>query len=150
MFGNTIRQLFAAAKPAQLSERERERTLFLVSADASVCNTVRVFALKNGWRLLIAPNVANALRSRDAYRTTISLLDDSAVESAWQAEIRKLIERQKPEFPILLCSQQHEIQRFELLALGGFEVVQKPLSQAALLDLSKSCCRLADDLDNAA
>lgn len=125
-------------------------TILLVSALSSECNTVRVFSLVTRWRLLIAPNVTAAVGLRGTQNVTILLYDGDVPGISWQEGVRALLDAKRPAFLILFSSAIHEGCRTELIALGGYDIAQKPVSPDTLARLVNGCWRLMNDIDNAA
>jgi DNA-binding response OmpR family regulator len=103
-----------------------------------------------GWHLRIAPNVSAALDQRHSGNVAAVLYDGDTPEMSWQDDVLALIETQTPAFLIVLSSTMNEDNRSELIALGGWDLVRRPVALHALAKVVDSFMRLVVDVDGAA
>jgi DNA-binding response OmpR family regulator len=103
-----------------------------------------------GWRVLVAPNASAAVGQRRSEHVAVVLYDGDTPELSWQDDVLALIESQTPAFLIVLSSTMNEHNRSELIALGGWDLVRRPVALHALAKVVDSCMRLVVDVDGAA
>jgi DNA-binding response OmpR family regulator len=131
-------------------ESDSSKTLLLVSSRRCDHNSAIAFSCRKGWRLQVAPNVSAAAGKRYSETIAAVLYDGDTPEMSWQDDLLALIETHTPAFLILLSSTMNEDDRSELIALGGWDLVRRPVALHELAKVVDSCMRLVADVDCAA
>jgi hypothetical protein len=124
------------------------RTILLVSASRSERNTVRVFALLEGWRLLAASDLPAAIALLRREQVTVILYDRDLLGIEWSPGVIALHRTEPSAGLILLSFARDELLRLKLLALGGYDLALKPLTLPTLAPLVIGYTTLLQDLDS--
>ena len=131
-------------------ENNSSKTLLLVSSRRCDHNSAIAFSCRKRWRLLVVPNITAVVGKRHSDNVAVVLYDGDTPEISWQDDVLALIETQTPAFLIVLSSTMNEDNRSELIALGGWDLVRRPVALHALTNAVDSCMRLVADVDGAA
>ena len=127
-----------------------KRTILLISGLSSESNSARVFSLTEGWYLIFAPNISAAVERSGTENVTVVLYDEDVASMSWQDGVRALLNAKRPVFLILLSSAMSEDRRAELVRMGGYDMVRKPVRLDTLARLINGCWALMNDVDVAA
>jgi DNA-binding response OmpR family regulator len=121
----------------------------LISTHLSVCDTVRVFALLHGWRLLVASNLNAAVAFLGQRKLTVILYDQDVPGVQWSQGVGTLLQAKPSACLVLLSVAADEKLRLALLALGGYDVAPKPLTLEVLTSLVEGSVALLDEIGSA-
>jgi DNA-binding response OmpR family regulator len=80
----------------------------------------------------------------------VILYDTHQSELSWRDGVPKLLAAIRPAFLILVSSAAEDSSRTELLDMGGYDIIRKPVQLNTLVHVMDGCWRLIHDLDDAA
>jgi DNA-binding response OmpR family regulator len=130
------------------STRDKTRTILLVSAHRSECDTIRAFSLRYGWHLLVASNLTAAVALQQQETVSVILYDQALRDIEWPEGVGVLLKTKPSACLILLSFATDEKMRLALLALGGYEVARKPVALDALAPLVNGYGTLLQEIDS--
>ena len=126
------------------------RTVLAVTQDERCRMTLRVLSIEEGWRMLFAQSVEDALRLCSGRRPCVLLYDLDLPVADWQARVRWLLASEQPMFPIVLTEAPGAPLREEVVNCGGYDVARKPLEPEHLVSLVNGALALAESIDELA
>ncbi len=145
-----FKRLFAGSGLQQRtnSTHNKTRTILLVSAHRSECDTIRTFSLRYGWHLLVASNLTVAVALQQQEKASVILYDQDLRDIEWSEGAVVLLKTKPSACLILLSFAPDERLCLALLALGGYEVARKPLTLGALTPLIHGYEALLQEIDS--
>lgn len=126
----------------------QEHTTVLAVTRNPVCKmSLRVVALEQGWRILFAESIEDALRLQILNRICVLVYDRDLPGVEWRAALRCLLGSSAPLFPIVLSGALQARLRSEVLRCGGYDVARKPLEPRCFVALVRGALALAASID---
>ena len=141
-----IGQVAAFLQPPPASPRVR-RIVLAVSPWPPEQGALRLWAIQEGWRLLLVDTLEAALELRQEWYITVILYDRDLPDVEWRTGMQRLLTCSEPTCLILMSSTvDHRLWR-TVLEYGGYDVAEKPLSRESLVPLVNAACVLAHAVD---
>jgi|GEM_PF-2441133 DNA-binding NtrC family response regulator len=126
--------------------RLESRTVLAVTDDERCRMSLRVLALEQGWHLLFASSVEDALLLRTGSRPCV-LIYDREMPGDWRAALRAFAASPQPAIPIVLAAQAGGNLRQEVVNCGGYDAAGKPVEGERLVRLVNGALALAESIE---
>ncbi|MGA3186792.1 MAG: hypothetical protein ABSF22_06745 [Bryobacteraceae bacterium] len=124
------------------------RTILAVTHNFSCRTSLRVLSLEQGWRILFADSLEDALRLQHLNSVSILVYDRDLPGVEWRHGLRTLLTSKEPVFPIVISDVLDSRLRFEVLACGGYDLAQNPLDPKDFVALVNGALALAKSIDS--
>lgn len=124
------------------------RTVLAVTNDPVCKMNLRVLSLEQGWRILFADSVEDALRVRSLHRIGVLVYDRALRGADWRQGLRRLICCEEPLIPIVVSDVPDARLRSEVLNCGGYDLARNPPERGCFASLVNGALRLAESMDS--
>lgn len=124
------------------------QTVLAVTEDDRCRMSLRVLALQEGWRVLFARSVEDALRLGDGLDRYVLVYDRDLAGAGWRHGLRRMLDWSLGAFAILLAPSPDQRLRLEVLECGGYDVAGTPLDGGSFADLVNGAFALASAVDS--
>ena len=125
-----------------------DRAVLVVSTSPSLQLEMRVFAIQEGWRILFAKSLANAIRLSRIHKITVVVYDQDLSGVSWHKAFSHL-QNAGTVLLILLSTVVDWRLRKAVLDNGGFDVARMPVQSATIVPLVNGAFALAGSVDSA-
>jgi DNA-binding response OmpR family regulator len=124
------------------------RTVLAVTKDIRCRTNLRIYSLEQGWRILFAESLEDALRLQYLGRICVLVYDCDLPGIDWRRGLRTLLAVNDPLVPIVISSLPNSRFRSEVLNFGGYDVARNPLEPERFVPLVNGALALAGSIDS--
>jgi DNA-binding response OmpR family regulator len=124
------------------------RTILAVTSDIQCRTNLRIYSLEQGWRILFAGSLEDALRLQYLGRICVLVYDCDLPGIDWRRGLRTLLAVNEPVLPIVISNVASSRFRSEVLNCGGYDVAGNPLDPEFFIPLVNGALALAGSIDS--
>jgi DNA-binding NtrC family response regulator len=128
----------------------RSRTVLAVTRFRSLRAELRVLALEQGWHIVFASTLEDAVEIRRRARIAVVLYDRDFSCGEWRVGLRTLASCGDATCVILLSHEENSELRHDVVEQGGFDVARDPFDTRRLARLMNGALALEAALYDAA
>jgi DNA-binding NtrC family response regulator len=126
----------------------QSRTVLAVTQDDHCRMSLRVLSIEEGWRILFAQSIDDALRLCSGGGSCVLIYDNDAPGADWRGALCRLLASKQPMFPIVIRAARSARLRSDVVNCGGYDVAQKPLDLCHFTELVKGAFEMAESIDD--
>jgi hypothetical protein len=126
---------------------DEQRTVLAVTGSQFHQTQIRTLALEQGWRLLFAPALEDAVNLRKRARIAVVLFDPCLTNGEWQQGLRTILDCAEPTCVILLTDEVNASLRRMVLEDGGFDVASVPCERDSMARIVNGALAVANAAD---
>lgn len=147
-FVNELREQTGALSRRWEHWARAKRTLMAVTRDTRCKTSLRTFALEQGWRILFAATLEDAIRLQTLDRICVLIYDRQLPGIEWRHGLRTLLASDEPMLPIVIADDLSAFLRSEVLNCGGYDLARNPLEPECFVPLVNAAFALTESIDS--
>jgi hypothetical protein len=124
------------------------RTLLAITRNSRCKGILRTLSFEQGWRILFAETLEEAIRLQTFDRISIVVYDRQFQGVEWQDGLSTLLAFEEPTLTIVLSDVLDARLRSEVLECGGYDLAQSPLEPARFASLVNGAFSLIESIDS--
>jgi DNA-binding response OmpR family regulator len=124
------------------------RTVLAVTSDIRCRTSLRIYSLEQGWRILFAESLEDALRLHHLGRICVLVYDCDLPGIDWRRGLRSLLVLNEPVLPVVISNLPNSRFQSEVLNCGGYDAARKPLDPEFFVPLVKGALSLAESIES--
>ncbi len=148
VFVNELREQTGALSRRWEQWARARRTLLAVTRDARCKSSLRTFSLEQGWRILFAETLEDAIRLQTLERICVLIYDRQLPGIEWRRGLRTLLASDEPMLPIVIADELSASLRSDVLSYGGYDLARNPLEPECFVPLVNGAFALTESIDS--